>query len=290
VAAVLVLSPASSGVPAGVVAITLVAAVLHAVWNAIAHRVHDRLVGFALIGAAYTVVGGATALVVGLPPSAAWPFVLGSAAIHVVYTLLLWASYQLGEFSQVYPVARGTAPWVVAVIEVLLGHHLPALQLVGILVISLGLLSLALDGGRPSRSTLPALGAAVATGIAIAGYTVVDASAVARTPVLVYATWMFLIQGPVMPVLALVRRGCRVRTTTWPVLAVGFGGGVVSLAAYGLVLIAQTSGATAAVAALRETSIVIGAVIGAVFLGERFGTGRVIAAVVVAAGIVLVDL
>jgi drug/metabolite transporter (DMT)-like permease len=290
VATALVLSPASSGVPAGVVAITLVAAVLHAVWNAIAHGVPDRLVGFALIGVAYTVIGGATAFVVGLPPSGAWPFVLGSAAIHVLYTLLLWASYQLGEFSQVYPVARGTAPWVVAVIEVVLGHHLPALQLVGIVVISLGLLSLVLDGGRPSRATLPALGAAVATGISIAGYTVVDASAVATTPVLVYATWMFLLQGPVMPVIALVRRGRRLRMTTWPVLAVGFGGGVVSLAAYGLVLIAQTSGATAAVAALRETSIVIGAVIGAVFLGERFGKGRVIAAVVVAAGIVLVDL
>ena len=289
-ATALVLSSAPSGVPVGVVAITLVAAVLHAVWNAIAHGIPDRLVGFALIGAAYTLIGGATALVVGLPPTAAWPFVLGSAAIHVVYTLLLWASYQLGEFSQVYPVARGTAPWVVAVIEVLLGHRMPVLQLVGILVISLGLLSLALDGGRPSRATLPALGAAVATGIAIAGYTVIDASAVAQTPVLVYATWMFLLQGPVMPVVALVRRGRRLRTTTWPVLAVGFGGGLVSLAAYGLVLIAQTSGATAAVAALRETSIVIGALIGAVFLGERFGRGRVVAAVVVALGIVLVGL
>jgi uncharacterized membrane protein len=74
------------------------------------------------------------------------------------------------------------------------------------------------------------------------------------------------------------------------VLFAGLGGGVVSLAAYGLVLVAQTSGATAAIAALRETSIVIGAVIGTVFLGERFGTGRAIAAAVVAAGIVLVNL
>jgi drug/metabolite transporter (DMT)-like permease len=282
------LSP--SGLSAGVVAITLVAAVLHAVWNAVAHAVPDRLVGFALIGVAYTVLGGATALVVGLPPSAAWPFVLTSALAHVLYTLTLWASYQLGDFSQVYPVARGTAPWVVAVVEVALGHHLPGLQLLGIVVISLGLLTLALDGGRPSRATLPALGAAVATGLFIATYTVIDAGAVATTPVLVYATWMFLLQGPVMPVIALVRRGRRLRTTTWPVLAVGFGGGVVSLAAYGLVLVAQTSGATAAVAALRETSIVIGALIGAVFLGERFGRGRVIAAVVVAIGIALVDL
>jgi drug/metabolite transporter (DMT)-like permease len=279
-----------SGLSAGVVAITLAAAVLHAVWNAVAHAVPDRLVGFALIGVAYTVIGGVTALVVGLPPAPAWPFVLASAVAHVFYALLLWASYQLGDFSQVYPVARGTAPWVVAVVEVLLGHHLPVLQLVGILVISLGLLTLALDGGRPSRTTPPALGAAVATGIFIATYTVIDASAVATTPVLVYATWMFLLQGPVMPVVAFARRGRRLGTPSWSVLLAGLGGGVVSLAAYGLVLVAQTSGATAAVAALRETSIVIGAVIGAVFLGERFGRGRVIAAVVVTVGIVLVDL
>jgi drug/metabolite transporter (DMT)-like permease len=284
------LSPATSGLSPGVVAITLVAAVLHAVWNAVAHGIPDRLVGFALIGVAYTVIGGITALVVGLPPAAAWPFVLGSALLHVVYTLLLWASYHLGEFSQVYPVARGTAPWVVAVIEVVLGHDLPVLQLAGVLVISLGLVSLALDGGRPTRSTLPALAAAVATGFFIAGYTVVDAGAVSTTPVLVYATWMFLLQGPVLPLIAVVRRGRRLRTQTLPVLLAGLGGGVVSLAAYGLILVAQTSGATAAVAALRETSIVIGAIIGTVFLGERFGRGRIIAAAVVAAGIILINL
>ena len=261
--------------------ITLVAAVLHAVWNAIAHGIADRLVGFALIGAAYTVVGGATALVLGLPPAAAWPFVVASALVHVIYTLLLWASYQLGDFSQVYPVARGTAPLVVAVIEVVLGHVLPVWQLAGIVVISLGLISLALDRGRLSRAALPALGAAVATGVSIAGYTVIDAGAVATTPVLVYAAWMFLLQGPVMPADRAPAPGAAGLRRA-PVLVAGLGGGVVSLAAYGLVLVAQTSGATAAVAALRETSIVIGAVIGAVFLGERFGTGRVVAAAVVA--------
>ena len=246
------LAVGASGLSGGVVGITLIAAVLHAVWNAVAHGVSDRLVGFALIGVAYTVFCGVGALVLGLPPVATWPFVLASALIHVIYIMLLWVSYQLGEFSQVYPVARGTAPLVVAVIEIVLGHVLPALQLVGIVVISLGLISLAVDGGRPSRAALPALGAAVATGICIAGYTVIDASAVRTTPVLVYAAWMFLIQGPVMPLIAVLRRGSSLRTQARPVLVAGLGGGVVSLAAYGLVLVAQTSGATAAVAALRE--------------------------------------
>ncbi|GLZ49590.1 membrane protein [Actinomycetospora sp. NBRC 106375] len=286
---VLSTSPATDGLSGGIVAITLLAAVLHATWNAVAHGVPDRLVGFGLIGAAYVVVPGIGVLVLGLPPAAAWPFIAASAVLHVVYTLLLWASYQLGEFSQVYPVARGTAPWVVALIEVALGHGLPPQQLAGVVVISVGLLSLALDGGHPSRATLPALAAATATGLAIAGYTVVDATAVATTPVLVYASWTFLLQGPVMPIVALARRGRRLRAVTPAVALVGLGGGVVSLAAYGLVLVAQTSGATAAVAALRETSIVIGALIGTVFLGESFGLRRAVAAAVVAVGIVLVN-
>lgn len=279
-----------SGLTPGVVGITLVAAVLHAAWNAVAHGNPDRLAGFALIGVAYTVIAGIGILVLGLPPSAAWPFIAASAALHVVYTLLLWASYSLGEFSQVYPVARGTAPWVVAVIVVVSGHGLPLRQLAGIVVISLGLISLTFDGGRLSRSTLPALTAAVTTGICIAGYTVIDASAVATTPVLVYAAWMFFLQGSVLPMIALRRRGWTLGARDRTVLVAGLGGGVVSLAAYGLVLVAQTSGATAAVAALRETSIVVGAVIGTIFLGERFGRGRAIAAAVVAAGIILVSL
>jgi drug/metabolite transporter (DMT)-like permease len=280
----------ASGLSFAVVAITLVAAVLHAVWNAVAHATSDRLVGFALIGLAYVVVGGVGVLVLGPPPAGAWPFVIASAAVHVVYTLLLWLSYQLGDFSQTYPIARGTAPFVVAVVEITLGHELPVLQLAGILVISMGLVSLALEGGRLSRAALPAVGAAVATGVAIAGYTVIDAAAVASTPVLVYAAWMFLLQGPVLPAIAALRRGRDLIGQVRPVLIAGFGGGLVSLAAYGLVLVAQTSGATAAVAALRETSIVIGALIGTLFLGERFGRGRVIAATVVAAGIALVSL
>ena len=289
-AAVLLAGAPTAGVPAFAVAITLVAAVLHAVWNAVAHGIPDRLVGFALIGVAYTVIAGAGALVLGLPPAAAWPAILASAGLHAVYTLLLWTSYELGDFSQVYPVARGSAPLMVVAIETALGRDVPALQLLGIAVISLGLISLALDGGRPSRASLPALGAALATGVAIAGYTVVDATAVATTPVAVYAVWMFLLQGPLMPAIALARRGRALGAQVRPVALAGLGGGVVSLVAYGLVLVAQTSGATAAIAALRESSIVIGALIGSLFLGERFGRSRVIAAAVVAVGIVLVDL
>ncbi|WP_433040822.1 EamA family transporter [Dactylosporangium sp. CS-033363] len=270
---------------AHVIALTLFAAVLHATWNALAHGVKDRLVGFALIGLAYVGAGGAGALLLGLPPAAAWPYVVTSAAVHVVYVLLLWASYELGDFSQSYPIARGTAPWLVAVVEVALGHRLPLVQAAGILVVTLGLLSLARGGRRDRR----AVGAAVATGVAIAAYTVIDATAVQVSPVPVYAAWMFLLQGPVLPVIALIRRRRELQTTGLGTVAIGVGGGLVSLVAYGLVLVAQTSGATAAIAALRETSIVIGALIGAVFFQEGLGARRAVAAGIVVAGIVLVS-
>ena len=282
----------AAGVGAEFVAITLFAALLHATWNAMAHAVTDRLVGFGLIGVAYTVVGGAVAVGLGLPPASAWPLILASAALHVAYNLMLLTSFQLGEFSQVYPVARGTAPWLVVVIEVaVLGRTLPVWQLVGVLVMSVGLISLALERGRFSRAQLPALGAAVATGAFIAAYTVVDAQAVATTAVPVYAAWMFLLQGPVVPVIALMARGRGLLTgISRSTMTRGLAGGLVSLLAYGLVLYAQTSGATAAVAALRESSIIFGAIIGTVVLKERFGPSRIVASIIVTAGIVLITL
>ena len=290
-AALTTLAPPGAGVSAGVLVTTLVAAVLHATWNAIAHGVPDRLVGFTLIGISYTVVSAVGVLVLGPPPATAWPYVLASAAIHAVYQLLLLASFQLGEFSQVYPLARGTSPWVVTLISVtVLGRALPVSETVGVLVVSAGLVGLLLVGGWPGRAQLPAVGAAVATGLCIAAYTVVDGLGVATAPVATYAAWLFLLQGPVLPLVAGLRRGRALPGQLRPSAVVGLVGGLVSLAAYGLVLVAQTSGALAAVAAVRETSIVVGALIGSVFLGERLGRGRAVAAAVVVAGIVVLGL
>jgi drug/metabolite transporter (DMT)-like permease len=275
----------------GVVAAALAAAVLHAIWNAIAAGINDRLVGFALIGVAYTGVCAVAVAVTGPPPAAAWVFIIASAAVHVVYQLLLLASYQLGEFSQVYPLARGTSPWVVALISVtVLGRDLPALELAGVLVVSAGLMSLVFFGGRPTRAQLPALAAAFGTGLMIATYTVIDGFGVTQAPVATYGGWMFLLQGPALPLLAAWRRGCALPRQLRGFTGIGLTGGVVSLAAYGLVLWAQTSGALAPIAALRETSIIFGALLGAVFLGERLGRGRALAATVVVVGIALISL
>ena len=226
----------------------------------------------------------------GPPPAGAWPFIVASAALHVAYNLLLLASYQLGEFSQMYPLARGTSPWVVALVSVtVLGRHLPITELAGVLLVSGGLIALVLIGGRPSRKDLPALAAAVLTGLMIAAYTVIDGLGVMHAPLFAYTGWMFLLQAPPIAVLAVIRRGRRLPTAVRASAVSGLAGGVISLAAYTIVLWAQTSGALAPIAALRETSIVFGALIGAAFLGERLGARRAIAAGVVLAGVLLIS-
>lgn len=289
---ILPLAAASAPVGLAVVGAVLLAAVLHAVWNALAHAIDDQLVGFALIGIAVSVGAAGMVLASPVPAYASWPFLAASAVLHVGYNLLLMRCYRLGEFGQVYPLARGTSPWLVAIgAAVFVGEQLTVVRLVGVVVISVGLGSLVLVGGVPTRAARPALAAAFLTGVVIAAYTTVDGLGVRSAGTVAgYTGWLFLLQGPVLPVAALVARRGRLWEQLRPHLAVGLLGGFLSLAAYGLVLWAQTRGALAPIAALRESSVIVGAVIGAVVFGERFGRWRVAATVLVAAGVVLITL
>jgi drug/metabolite transporter (DMT)-like permease len=273
-----------------VILIVIGAGALHAVWNAIAKSVTDRVVVFALIGVAATLGGGAVLALTGLPYRTAIGFAVVSAVIHIGYDLGLMSSYRLGAFNQVYPIARGTSPLLVALgAYVLVGEHLGAIPLAGIAILAAGLASLALSSGRLTRSELPAIGAAVLTGVAIAAYTVVDGLGVRRAhDPLAYAGLLFLLQGPVFPVVAAFRRpGLTWLTGSTAVKGLLAGG--LSLIAYGIVLWAQTRAPLAEVAAIRETSVVFAALIGMKLFAERFGTRRLAAAVLVAAGIVLIS-
>lgn len=274
----------------GVIVAVLAAAVLHAVWNAVAHAISDQLVGFALIGVAVTAGGAVIVLASPVPSADSWPFLTGSAVAHVAYNFLLMRCYRLGEFGQVYPLARGTSPWLVAVgAAVLIGEQLSVVRTVGVVVISAGLCALVFVGGVPTRAARPAVGAALLTGVVIATYTTLDGLGVRTAGTVAgYTGWLFLLQGPVLPLAALATRRAQLWRQLRPHLAPGLAGGVLSLVAYALVLWAQTRGALAPIAALRETSVIVGAVIGAVVFGERFGRWRVAATVLVAAGVVLV--
>jgi drug/metabolite transporter (DMT)-like permease len=281
-----------SGIPAAVVPVVLLAALLHATWNAMAHAVPDRLIGFALIGIAYLAAGGAMAAVAPLPAGGSWVYLIASVLLHVLYNLLLMRSFMLGDFGQVYPLARGTAVAVVAVLAtVAVGETMPPVRLVGVILVCVGLAALVAPLGRTGTAELPAVVAALGTGVMIAGYTTVDGVGVRGSgSVLGYTGWLFLLQGAALPILAYVRRGRGLVRQARPYLLAGLAGGVISLAAYGLVLWAQTRAPLAPVAALRETSSLMGAIIGAVVFKESFGRRRVLAAVVVTVGVVLTNL
>lgn len=132
----------TAALSSSMVAAVLVAAAMHATWNTIAHGIGDSLVGFALIGVVDVVVGTAIVVVTGLAPTEAWLFILVSAVTHVVYNVFLMVSYQLGDFSQTYPLARGISPVVVAAVSILLLHRVLTIrELIGICLVSAGLAS-----------------------------------------------------------------------------------------------------------------------------------------------------
>jgi drug/metabolite transporter (DMT)-like permease len=270
-----------------VVGAVLVAALLHAVWNAMAHAIADRQIGFFLLNVAVGAVSIPALPFVGLPAAAAWPYLLGSVLVHLVYNLLLLRSYELGDFSQTYPLARGTAPLVVAVVGVtVVGQSLDLREVLGVLAISAGLAVLVIGRGG-FRAGRPAVLAAFLTGLAIATYTVLDGVGVRHADAtLAYICWLFALQGPLIAVAVVGRRRGVLRAAR-PLLLPGLFSGVVSLAAYGLVIWAQSRGQLATVAALRECSIVFGALIGAVFFSERLGPVRVVGSAIVFAGVVV---
>ncbi len=284
------MSPAPHLTPA-IIAVVIGAGALHACWNALVKQVDDRLMAFAWIGLASTVAGGLVLLVTGLPDRAAIAFVIASAVIHVGYDLALMNSYRLGAFNQTYPIARGTSPLIVAVGAYFLAHeHLGAPALIGIATLAAGLMSLALSGGRLTRRDTPAVSAAILTGLTIAGYTLIDGLGVRRAgDPWAYTALLFALQGPPLPIVAAIRRPA----ASWrdrPVIERGLIAGVLCVLAYGIVLWAQTKAPLAEVAAIRETSVVFAALIGMAALGEEFGKRRVVAAVVIATGIVLIGL
>ncbi|MFF9401080.1 EamA family transporter [Streptomyces sp. NPDC014744] len=267
----------------------LVAAITHASWNAIAHAIEDKLVSFTLISGGALLISAAAACFVPFPAAGAWPYLVVSAALHVVYMLLLMRSFTLGDFGQMYPIARGTAPLVVTVLAaVFVGERPDAWASAGVAVASAGLVGLALWGirGAGRRPDWPALLAAVATGLAIAGYTTVDGVGVraSGTP-LGYIVWLMILEGLVIPAYALYRRRVELLAQLRPYAARGLLGAALSMAAYGLVLWAQTRAALAPIAALRESSIIVGAAMGTLFFKERFGAPRLAAAGLMVVGI-----
>jgi drug/metabolite transporter (DMT)-like permease len=278
-----------------IVALMLLSALLHASWNGLVKaETGDRLASFAVV----MLTGAAAGLVLlpfaGWVAPAAWGFLAASALIHYAYYVTLLNAYAYGDLSHVYPIARGSAPALVAIASALVAGELLSLrEIAGVALVSAGIASLALGhtaGGDGLKATLFAF----ATAGLIAAYSVVDGlGARASGNTLGYIAWLTVCDAPAVLCYVLWRRGWRVApalTLARPALRRAMIGGVIAMVGYGIAIWALSQGAMAHVAALRETSVLFATVIGTRLLGESFGARRLIAAGVVVGGLLLMNL
>ena len=282
----------------GVFALVMLAALLHATWNALVKHAADRTATLGLIAAGNVLLGGILAPFVPLPAPAAWPWILASTVIHFGYYFLLNRSYLLGDLSLVYPVARGVTPVMVTLGAYAVAGEAPRpVALAGIAAVSIGILLLGLQRALPEPGTSErslradhrrALGVALATGATIAAYSLVDGMGVrASGAPLGYVAWLFLGEILVSGFI-LVSRRRRVRALASRARGLALAGGLISACAYGLVMVAQNLAPLAIVSSLRETSVLFAALIGVVALGERPWRGRLLAAGIVVSGVGLI--
>ena len=270
--------------------VVLSAAFLHALWNAIVKGAGDRVITLGMIALGH--VAWALVVIGFVPPPdmAALPYMVASILIHWVYFYMLNVGYRIGDLSLIYPVARGFAPVMVALgAQVVVGETLPIQAWAGILCVSLGIMLLA-RGAFQSTLSKNAVFAALGIGGTVVIYTLVDGVGVRLSGnALSYISWLFL--SKILIVLYLFpTRLDRIRAEPTKALVIGFLGGVVSGTAYALVLYAKTLAPLGVVSALRETSVIFAAMIGVMWFGEGPRMRRLIAAVVVGFGIILIAL
>jgi drug/metabolite transporter (DMT)-like permease len=274
---------------AGVLLVVLLGAFLHASWNLLVKAGHDTRITTAIV---YISAGTISALALPFltsPAPASWPYIAASMVVEVLYGVLLAAAYRVGDLSHAYPLMRGTAPLLVAIGSgPLIGEQLSRGVWIGVALVSAGIFSLVADAHSRGHSAA-ATRLALLNACVIAAYTTIDGVGVrvSGQPI-AFSLWLFLLVALpwLLWFIARVRRipaddRARVRRQI-PSAALG---GACSLASYTLALWAMTRAPVAAVAAVRETSIVFGTLLGAVVLHERVSRVRVLAAVAIAFGV-----
>jgi drug/metabolite transporter (DMT)-like permease len=269
----------------------LIAALCHASWNALIKIALDPLSSTTLI------VGGATAFAIcavpffPLPAAAAWPYLVASSFIHLVYFGSLAESYRTGDLGQVYPIARGAAPLMTAAAGTLIvGEHLSAIAWAGIVALAAGVLLLSLRGGRDlARLDRRAVGFALFTAVTICTYTIVDGvgARLSGHPIS-YVLWGFIGIFICLLPYALYRNGVGLFSDAAQFWQRGLAGGALQVVSYGVALWAMTLAPIAIIASLRETSVLFGAAIAVVVLKEPLRAVRVAAAVLIVAGLVAI--
>jgi drug/metabolite transporter (DMT)-like permease len=268
-------------------ALVLFSALMHAGWNLMAKRGRDGLVSMAIIKLPNMVISLAVIAVVGLPGADSWPFVLASGTVNCLYFYFLLNAYRVGDLSLAYPVARGIAPLLLVALSAFIASEVPSVRaFVGIAVTCLGIIAIAQSRSSAHHGATIAWAAGV--GLCISIYTLLDGMGgrISANPI-GYVAVLNIFTGTAVCGTAFVKRGdvfMQALKTDWVNGALG---GAMMLGAYTIAVYAMTLAPMAQVAALRESSVVFAAIMGAIFLKEPFGAKRIAAAVAVTAGIVI---
>ncbi len=273
-----------------VVLAVLFGAALHASWNALVKSSSDKALDTALINLLASFLAIPLVMLVGWPPREAWPFIAASIVIHIGYYVALSGAYEHGDLGLTYPLMRGSAPLLVALsASVTLGETLSPLSWVGVVGVSLGVLTLGLS--KHAFDNPKAVQFALVNAVVIACYTVVDALGVRATgSAMQYVGTLFLLDGWPFALIVFARRNWKVGSyirKRWPV---ALGGALASIGSYGVALWAMTQAPVATVAALRETSVLFAALLGVWFLKEVFTVRRVVGTCVIVSGVMALRL
>lgn len=268
-------------------------AAFHAGWNAIIKTGLDQLLSMALLTLAVTAISIVILPFVEIPQAQAWPWLIASVCLHTGYKVFLVQAYRAGDLAQVYPIARGTAPLMVAIVMALVfGEELSAVAVTGIGLLMGGIWLLSARGGRDlARFEGRAIGFALLTSVFIAAYTVVDGlGARINGDAHGYVIWLFLLDGPAFLLVLMALRGPRALRQLLPYWRGGLAGGTMSLGSYWIAIWAMTVAPIALVAALRESSVLFALGISIFFLREPLTRWRMGAALAIIAGIATIRL
>lgn len=279
-------------VPASIIAVVLLAALLHAAWNLLVRGGSDRALDALLVAVAASAISALAAALLPAPARESWPFLAASAGLHALYFALLAEAYRQGDFGPSYTLMRGLAPVLVALAGAAIAapEPLAGRTALGALTVAAGVLGMALLARAPGALPRRALAFALMNAGVIAAYTLVDGAGVRRAGhAVAYTAWVFVLDAAPLAALALALRGRAVLAHARRHWRRGLAGGGLTLAAYALVLWAMTRAPVAGVAALRETSVVFATALATWRLGERFGPGRMAAAALVALGVALLE-
>jgi len=275
-----------------IVAIVLLSSILHAGWNALIKVQGERVIVMAMLVILSSVVAMAIAPFVKPPDPSCWPLLVAGVLIHAVYNVFLPIAYNHGNLNQVYPIARGTAPLLVAISAfIFVNESIAPWAIVGLICIAAGVMALAFEHGNGFKENPRGVVYALLVSLLIASYTVVDGMGARQSgSFLGFAVWLTIGDGTVSFLIVLAWRGRVVFRVMKENIRAGVAGAVMQTAAYTIIIWAFSVAPLAMVSGVRETSVLMAAFLSTVLLKEKIGRWRILATCLVAAGLIVMHI